>query len=63
MRRSDTGKFEPENPSILDADSEKEPGYDAWARAKIEKALRHAKEHPEDKIPFGQVLKRFGLES
>lgn len=43
-------------------ESERDPGHDAWARAKIEFALKEANEHPERRIPMRQVWKKFGLE-
>ncbi len=36
--------------------------YDAWAKAKIEAALRDAIEHPELRVPLDQVWKKFGLD-
>lgn len=43
-------------------DRERQPEYDAWARAKIEAALKEANEHPERRIPMRQVWKKFDLE-
>jgi hypothetical protein len=36
--------------------------YEAWAKAKIEKALDEAKQYPERRIPLDKVWKKFGLE-
>jgi hypothetical protein len=38
------------------------PDYDAWARAKIEAALKQAKDHPEERISQDAVWRKFGLE-
>lgn len=43
-------------------ETEREPEYDAWVRAKIEAALKEANEHPERRIPMRDVWKKFGLE-
>lgn len=43
-------------------EKERDLGYDAWARARIEFALKEATEHPERRIPMRQVWKKFGLE-
>lgn len=43
-------------------ETERELGYDAWVKAKIEAALKEANEHPEQRIPMREVWKKFGLE-
>lgn len=50
-----------EEPTAADLMST-DPGYDAWAKAKIEKALDEAKQYPERRIPLDKVWKKFGLE-
>lgn len=46
---------------IRDTDEPKAPGYDAWKRAKIEKALEEAKDR-SSLIPAEEVWRRLGLE-
>jgi hypothetical protein len=48
--------------ATLPGNSPTEADYDAWVRAKIEAALKEAKEHPERRIPQAEVWKKFGLE-
>lgn len=61
MSRSKSDAKKPNDLLITDLMSV-EPGYDAWAKAKIEKALEEAKRHPERRIPLDKVWKKFGLE-
>ena len=61
MSHSKSKTEEPNEPGKADLMSV-EPGYDAWAKAKIEKALDEAKRHPERRIPLDKVWKKFGLE-
>ncbi len=46
---------------ISDVDGPKDPGYDAWKRAKIERALRDM-EDERNLIPAEQVWRDLGLE-
>lgn len=39
----------------------REPAYLAWKREKIEAALRHADEHPDDFLTEKEVWKNHGL--
>ena len=39
-----------------------DPEYLAWKKAKIEAAIKHADEHPDDYLTMGEVWKRLGLE-
>jgi hypothetical protein len=49
-------------PEWLDpSDGPKEPGYDAWKRAKIERALASSKDR-RNLIPAEQVWRELGLE-
>lgn len=41
----------------------KAPEYLAWKKAKIEAALKHADDHPDDVFTLDEVWRHFGLES
>ena len=63
MSKIEADKQLPEDPTSPSSDKRGGAEYDAWARAKIENALRLAKERPEARIPIEQVWKRFGIEN
>lgn len=46
---------------IGDAVGVKEPGYDEWALAKIEAAVKYNREHPDDWCTLQDMRKKYGL--
>lgn len=63
MSKFEADKPLPEDSAASSSDKRAGADYDAWAREKIENALRLAKERPEARIPIEQVWKRFGIEN
>lgn len=39
-----------------------DPAYLAWKKAKIEAALQHADEHPDDFLTEQETWKKFGID-
>ena len=39
-----------------------DPAYLAWKKAKIEAALKHADEHPDDFLTEQETWKKFGID-